>query len=675
MCKLFHFILSALLIVLSYSVLYAQNDTSVVTYGLDSTEFVGYRQESVVGLGKDSQLSLDMDLLSALPKFLGNTDPVQLLKYMPGVQTSSDFDSGINVRGCDASHNEISLNGVPLYGVAHLFGIFSVFNPSHFKSFDFDRSPEGYSTPAILGSSIDMKVKGFEDRPISGEINMGLMSSQGTLSWKASDKIQLHLSARRSYMNLLYKRFMAIGPMQASYGFGDYNFGMIARPNASDQIGLDIYYGNDRVKLNNKEASVGFDFDVAWGNMAASIYWQRLFDDGSSLRQTVFNSAYNSSARVMQNQESILMPSHIMSTGYRAAWKSDYVHAGANLTYYHVGLQYPMFEDTNPSEQERQEGYEFAAYGGYKREYGNGVGFSAGARLGGFVDPERRFHPDISPSASLWFDSYSFGRFSLSYAWQHQFIFKTGMSNIGLPLDFWFLTSKYSKPQGSHTVDLSYNVTFLDGMLALDAGLYYKYLQNQVEYSGTFLDFYTSVYDLDKCLLKGEGHNFGFNFMLQKTKGKFTGWISYSVGRSLRRFNQEGYDGFYPSNHERIHELNLVAALKLGKWDLSASMVFASGLPFTPPLYFYITSGQIVTVFGEHNSARMRPYFRMDLSASYSFIRKANHDFGMNLSIYNVIGYKNDVMYTLTFNKDDFKYGPMSFALRFLPSISLYYKF
>ena len=88
---------------------------------------------------------MDLAALQGYPKILGNTDPLNMLKYFSGVQTSSEYDSGIHIQGCDNAHNYMSAGGVPIFGANHLFGLFSIFNPSHYSQMTFTRSVTGSS--------------------------------------------------------------------------------------------------------------------------------------------------------------------------------------------------------------------------------------------------------------------------------------------------------------------------------------------------------------------------------------------------------------------------------------------------------------------------------------------------------------------------------------------------
>ena len=82
-----------------------------------------------------------------------------------------------------------------------------------------------------------------------------------------------------------------------------------------------------------------------------------------------------------------------------------------------------------------------------------------------------------------------------------------------------------------------------------------------------------------------------------------------------------------------------------------------------------------MVVYGEHNGCRMRPYIRTDLSVTYSFLKNSKQENGINLSVYNVLGRKNDIMYRITRDEDGYSYQPLSFFLQFMPSIGYYHKF
>ena len=199
--------------------------------------------------------------------------------------------------------------------------------------------------------------------------------------------------------------------------------------------------------------------------------------------------------------------------------------------------------------------------------------------------------------------------------------------------------------------------------------------QFAVQVTGDLFDFITSSYDLDEAIIKGSGRNYGLSLMLHKQAGSLTGWIAYNLGRSLRSFDVPGYSGEYPSNHERLHEFNMVATWNGRKWSAGASMVAATGTPFTAPDSFYLMGNRIISHYGAHNSNRLAPYFRTDLSFNWYFIKSPEKTFGANFSVYNATMRQNQLFCKLKIEDGKvFAYRPVHIGFTILPSISIFYR-
>ena len=110
----------------------AQREPDELLYTLDSVEISASVNRSPVRESRGGQLNLDMEFLEGLPKFLGNTDPVSITRMLPGIQMAGEYDGRLNIDGGANGHNQISLDGVPLYNTCHLLGFFSTFIPRSF---------------------------------------------------------------------------------------------------------------------------------------------------------------------------------------------------------------------------------------------------------------------------------------------------------------------------------------------------------------------------------------------------------------------------------------------------------------------------------------------------------------------------------------------------------------
>lgn len=664
--------LFALLILLTVKPSEAEAQTDSLYMLIDSTTVVSERHSSALRLASGQIMKIDMDMIQNLPKILGNTDPLHFVKLLPGVQTNSEQDSGIHIQGCDAAHNEMSVGGVPVFGVNHMLGLFSIFNPEHYSQMSFSHN----STFNRLGGMLRMELPDTLKKKVEGAVSVGIMSSQGSIGLRIKEKSHLKVSARQSYMNLLYGRWMTLNGTRIKYGFGDYNLTYIWDSGKGDRVWLDGYLGMDRAGMDEKSYDIGLS--IKWGNYLGAAHWKHTGDILNHYH-SLYSSGYMSDVFVSQSNAIVQLPTFINAAGYKGGLSWERLQARWESVYYRAMPQLPqihgMFNSTEP-QKEIQNALENTLALDYDYEFASDWNLKAGLKGTLLYNPEAQLDWGLAPALSLSYNARRLGKFALDYRWQEQYIFQTGLSNVGFPIEFWFVAGKHSPAQYSQNISFAYDVKFCRDMFALSCNLYYKQLYNQVEYKGDLFDFFLQEYNLDDCLLKGRGWNYGANVMLHKQSGAVTGWVAYSVGRALRKFNDPEYTGIYPANHERIHELNAVCSYDWRRWNFSSTFIYASGQPFTAPGSYYISSGKIIANYGERNACRMRPYIRLDLSATWTIKKDENQENGLNFSVYNVLGRRNDVIYRLRVNDENqFAYSRMSFGLRFVPSISYYHKF
>ena len=81
--------------------------------------------------------TVNTDKIAAVPSFLGNADPIRFVRLLPSVQMNTEIEAGIYMQGSEHSHTLVSQAGVPIYGVSHLLGLFSVFNTSHYQGMQY----------------------------------------------------------------------------------------------------------------------------------------------------------------------------------------------------------------------------------------------------------------------------------------------------------------------------------------------------------------------------------------------------------------------------------------------------------------------------------------------------------------------------------------------------------
>lgn len=305
-----------------------------------------------------------------------------------------------------------------------------------------------------------------------------------------------------------------------------------------------------------------------------------------------------------------------------------------------------------------------------------GASLHTGIRGTLYVDDERHCHWFVDPSVSLTMTGYNW-ECSFTACTRHQNLYQTGCSSLGLPTEFWLPADREIRPQQALNLSATVGIPIPRMGLKIELETYYKKMSSIVEYVGTLLDFINTSYTHNAHLFQGRGNNYGVSITVTKMRGRLSGWISYSLGRALRRFNHESLHGQFPANHERIHEFKALASYELSKhWTLSGTMICASGTPFTEVNHLYLYAGHVITNYGEYNAGRLKPYMRLDLSATYKWRMRGRREQGVNLSVYNALCNKNELFKSWKITNDrEIIYRPVSFMVRMMPSVSYYVKF
>jgi hypothetical protein len=168
-------------------------------------------------------------------------------------------------------------------------------------------------------------------------------------------------------------------------------------------------------------------------------------------------------------------------------------------------------------------------------------------------------------------------------------------------------------------------------------------LKNQIEFSEEYVPELGK--NIEDSYVFGKGRAYGVELFLNKKYGKFTGWIGYTYSVSERKFDNLNNQQWFPTKYDRTHDASIVATYKLSKrWTTSAVWVYGTGNALTLPNSFYLIGGSLYTEYDmPRNSYRLKPYHRLDLSATCKLNKKetARVKSELAISIYNVYSRAN----------------------------------
>lgn len=629
--------------------------------------------------GKDGRLYWQMESLESLPHVLGSSDPVRALQLLPGVATNNDYTSGIRIQGCEASQSLLEMDGAPVFNAAHLLGLFSTFNASHFRGMALVKNRHDAGFPNRLGGRLSFYPIDSVARQIHLDATVSFMESEGTLTLPAGRRSTLYLSGRGSYLNLLYGGLLEVDRMELRYGLQDYNLTFVHQAGERDKLRLSLYHGLDRTRLQQE------DFDnrnrADWQNTAAALHWQH-HAPRAIFNQSLTFSRYGSKVAMDLNAVGLDLKSGILQAGYagQAEWDAGPIHwkSGAEYHYYRIRPMALRVDGTfvrNSSPSRDEAGHEASAYLQGRLPLGRRWTADTGLRFSLFHSHDRNFFLP-APRLTLAYAPSSRQQFALHYGLYGQYLHQIPVSNGGLPVDYWTASSATMRPGRAHSLALSHHLGLFQGRWEVSTEIYYKHLDHQHEHYGSILDILNGPYALENAVIHGKGRNYGLNAMLKKNQGRLTGWIGYALAWSERRFPELDRDEWLSSSYDRRHDLTVVAHYRFNRhWSLGGDFVYASGTPYTRTSAIYVINNNLVSQYGKHNGARLPATHRMDLALTYRFTPHGGTAHSLNLSVYNLYAHRNVLFRYMGFEEEHFGFKSVYSLCRMLPSIGYNIKF
>lgn len=671
--------LLAILLVIFSSSLVAQSSAATDSVALTISK---YMDEVVVVQKKSAQfvsitpttMTVDMKELERMPKFLGTSDPIRYLQSLSGIQTNNETTSGIHVQGCDDYQSLVSVNGAPIYYPNHLMGLFSTFNAPHFSSIHIEQAAHDGQMSNRIGGMVDLQPHHAQPERFSFTGNLGLVNADLTMTIPCGQKSALWISGRTSFIDLIYGKWLNFNNTQLGYHFQDYNLTYSYHPTENDELLITGLYSRDRLKILLAEGT-----DVIWQNVMGSARWTHDMEKGKWVSQVDF-SGFDNRIRAKMEVADIATTADFASLDAHTYYQgqiTEQVELTTGTEYHHYftqPLEFGMNSSaiTPPAPRARRNADEVSAYADVSHSITKWFDYSMGLHASIYT-LEKRVFGAVEPRTNFRFHINKNHHLSIHGGLYSQYFHKSGLTNGGLPTDFFFLADEKYAPERAIATNLNYQGQFHNNQYAVSAEVYFKQIYDVVESTANVIELVNQGFDYEKGFLHANGRNYGLNLMFQRKYGIVTGYVSYSLGWAKRQIPElDGSQKYiYAASHERRHDLSIVLnAQPAKKWNIGAMFVLASGLPYTKAEKAYILNGQMFCCYSTFNGAHMPLYHRLDLSCSYDIIQTQDHSLGINLSLYNAYCHRNAQFVIYRENNLKPEYGSMLSII--IPSISIY---
>ncbi|MCM0271734.1 TonB-dependent receptor [Bacteroides fragilis] len=616
-------------------------------------------------------VQLDMGKLNQSPLFLGINDPIKLIQFLPGVSGGMEGSSQLNIRGGNSDQTLFLMDGLPIYNQNHAYGFISFINPDAVKSIELYKS----GVPSMYGDKLsgfvnlmlkDGNVKQHHQSLSIGPI-MGSFTLEGPIK---KNKVSYLLTARRSLIDLLYLGASAIGGVNASgvpvASFYDINGKIAWNMTNNSKLSLQVYNGYDDMFNKTKEESFTQDklnnkYGQGWGTFSSSLKYavslrSKLYLS-TSLYYTNLNKFDYSNQKITFNNQKAIHKFKNYSKMYEFGLRTNleqYITTN-NTLQYGINLSSQEYQPEQYSIKSADTNLKYGAgsyrlwtasvyvYNEFKK---NGWILGTGLRSSLYNNTDRSVFT-LEPRINLTKFLGRADKLMLAYDRTSQPTHSIYETNYNMQSDFWVPFKEKNVPTADQLSLGWKNFALTNWELSIEA--YYRKIKNLIRINN--LENYL---DAGIDYSKGTGDAYGMEFMVQYNKNRFSGWFSYTISKSERKFEGKKY----PFKYDSPNQINLFLSLTTKKTAtktqrLSMNLQYKTGYPYAVSNVSYPSIGlpmfpngypdintSIVKYIPQEPNTRLKDYFRIDLN--YTMEKKLKHGSRIwQFSLLNVTGHKN----------------------------------
>ena len=579
-----------------------------------------------------SKINLSPRMMKAAPA-LAEPDLFRTIQALPGVLTTSEYSTGLVIRGGNTDQNLIMLDGITVYNPSHLGGVFSNFIVDGVKEAELIKGAYNAEYGGRLSAVLNVISREGNKNEFRGKANLSLLSAQTTLEGPFYKGAWV-LSGRRTYFDLVLPKVLPdnIADDIPPYYFYDIQSHIFSDISAKDRISLSYYSGIDNIIFDT------FGLDGRWGNNTVSAHYRRVFNERLVGNFLIANSQFFT--RFGLGGSGGLMSENGIDD---RTLSGDFSWFKSSESTFKFGVQQKMlgFEYINKFQDSTQfkiktSPVELASYVKMKYDHNNLFIIEPGIRINYYNVYPDSLYPDLRLGLKYLLTDDRYINFSVGN--YHQFISTFQDDFNPAILDNWIAADESVAPGKSVQVVLGYE-EYIRNIYKIQVEGYYKDLKNLLTYEEkrSSTDAEVSDENLADIVTPADGYAYGFELFGQKMTGKLSGWLAYtfSVSRKIMNSIYSESEQEYFTNWDRTHAFSALGNYQFNKkWEVNWRFALQSGQAFTPILGYYIQkfpeSPEEVfrTIPGTRNSSRYEPYSRLDVGAVYhAKVGKTNVDF------------------------------------------------
>lgn len=635
--------------------------------------------------------------------FGGVADPLRVARLLPGVETGADGLGGIFIRGGEAGHNLVLLDGVPVYSLNHAAGLISIFNDQAIRRVDIYKDGLPVRFGGRIGGVIDVHTRDgnlyHHETTVGADLLTASFTSQGPI---AEGRSSFLVMGRTFWGQSLLRRFSERSKARKGrtgrmdYQVYDLNFKFNQAVGRNGHLYLSLFnglddYRNDSNTVNEPttlspgggvfryRSIIDRQENYVWGNTVGALRYSHVFNDrffgnfrlsysdlqvdaayekSDSLLERfgdftrngdIYSGRYGSDIRQLgaafDGQLDLLRAGNLRFGGEANVYRFlPFLQAGSIGLSGHIRKEYEVETVMRPLQA--------SLYGSYEGTFRD-IRYRLGLRGQFWRNGSSFYH--LSPRLLL------AGQLSQRCSWRVTYdgavqpLHLISSTVIGLPSDLWVPATSEFGPSTSRQFagQLTRRLT-RDWNLV--TAVYHRNFYDLVGFTEDGQEWQSN-------LSRGGGQATGIEITLNRTRGKVSGWVNYTLAKSTRlfdgRINQGNRFDFRYGRQNSIKALIRYQARK--NISLTANFRYGSGAAYSlsketlrlvDPAQVVNPDQIIIDVTNEKNGVRLPANHRLDVNAHFIFNGNARSAFrhALSLGIYNVYNRHNPIYYDIESN-------------------------
>ncbi len=618
----------------------------------------------VKGIDKlnDGSFKIDFDRFSMLPG-LTETDVLQSVQALPGIQSINETVSDINIRGGTNDQNLILWDGIKMYQSGHFFGLISMYNPQITQKVKLRQNGTPVTYTDGVSGTIAMETDKEITKKFQGNVAINFLDANVFTDIPVGKKSSVQLAARKAISDFVesptytsyFERISqdtevalndgAVVNTDLAFDFYDHSLRWLYKPSEKDELQLNFINANNELVFNENATLGGIEesrrSSVAQNSIAGGLQYQRTWSSRLTTRLNLYETNYALkaiNANILDNQR-FFQQNSVSETGVTLEGSYQLNERWRILAgYQYVDTKVTDFDEIDNPVFQRLVGEVLSTHAGFGQlgyvSKNKMTTLNAGVRYN-YLDKFKKqlVEPRISFNQRFlkWFNLELLGEFKHQNTSQ---VINFQNDFLGIEKRRWRLSNNDDIPiiMGKQiSAGLSYSK---NGWLINMVG-YYK----NVDGITTLSQGFQNQYQFEAAI--GSYDAMGMDLLIRKQFKNLNAWLSYSSLSSEYTFGAP-LDVSFPNNLEILNSATLGATYSTNRFLFAAGLNWHSGRPITRPVLGNEMIGNAIN-FGPANVEHLDDYLRVDVSALYEFKMKGSSKINIGASVWNVLNKENTI--------------------------------